>query len=98
MLSQASGKLGSGDLAGAEFSNVVDKMLDATKNMEARSKMLEERLQTSSREISDLRERLETVRRESLTDQLTGIANRKAFDNELEQSVLRAQSKAGLCA
>ncbi len=92
VLSQASGTLGSGNMGGAEISKVVDKMLDATKHMEARSKMLEDRLQTSSREISDLRERLETVRQESLTDQLTGIANRKAFDNEVEQSVLQAQS------
>jgi len=37
--------------------------------------------------VNDLRERLESVRRESLTDQLTGIPNRKAFDKELEASI-----------
>ena len=92
VLSQASGRLGTGDLANAEVRSLVDKMIDATHTMEARAKMLEEKLHGSSKEISDLRERLECVRRESLTDPLTGISNRKAFDNELEQAILRAQS------
>jgi diguanylate cyclase len=58
--------------------------------MEARSKTLELQLQTSSREVSDLRDRLESVKKESLTDQLTGISNRKAFDNELQESIDRS--------
>jgi diguanylate cyclase len=40
--------------------------------------------------VTELRDRLESVRKESLTDQLTGIPNRKAFDNELQESVDRA--------
>jgi diguanylate cyclase len=40
--------------------------------------------------VNDLRERLESVRRESLTDQLTGLSNRKAFDNELKESIERS--------
>ena len=69
---------------------LVARMADATRAMEARSHALEEQLQASSREVTELRQNLESVRRESLTDPLTGIPNRKAFDNELQKSIDRA--------
>ena len=40
-------------------------------------------LQKSSEQVSELRSKLDDVHKESLTDPLTGIANRKAFDNAL---------------
>src|SRR5262249_560436 len=88
-LSQASGELGVNP-SGSALKTMIDHVVSATRAMEARSKTLELQLQTSSREVSDLRERLELVRRESLTDQLTGIANRKAFDNEIMGSIERS--------
>jgi diguanylate cyclase len=69
---------------------LIDGVITATRAMEARSKTLEIQLQTSSREVNELRDRLESVRKEALTDQLTGVANRKAFDNELQESIDRA--------
>src|SRR5262249_49638204 len=48
---------------------------------------LEERLHASKLEINQLQESLETVRNESLTDPLTGLANRKYFDQMLELAV-----------
>jgi len=50
---------------------------------------LEVQLQTSSTEDTVLRERLESARRESLTDPLTGIRT-EAFDTELAESIERA--------
>jgi diguanylate cyclase len=88
-LSKASGELG-GNMSGNALRAMIDQVVTATRAMEARSNTLELQLQTSSREVSDLRQRLDTVRRESLTDQLTGIANRKAFDNELQSSIERS--------
>jgi diguanylate cyclase len=89
-LSKASGDLGGTNLSAGAIKSMIDQVVNATRAMEARSKTLELQLQTSSREVSDLRQRLESVRRESLTDQLTGIANRKAFDSELKASIARS--------
>ena len=89
-LSMASGELNNGTLGQTAIKTLIDQVINATRTMEARSKLLEQQLQTSSREVNDLRERLESVRRESLTDQLTGIANRKAFDSELDAQIERA--------
>jgi diguanylate cyclase len=86
-LSHASGELGDAKLGEGAIKNLIDQVIGATRAMEARSKTLEVQLQTSSREVNDLRDRLESVRRESLTDQLTGIPNRKAFDKVLLESI-----------
>ena len=88
-LSTASGALGHAK-SGEGIKTLIDQVIGATRVMEARSKTLELQLQTSSREVHELRDRLESVRKESLTDQLTGIANRKAFDTELQESIDRA--------
>jgi len=89
-LSKASGELGHGKHGESGIKTLIDQVIGATRAMEARSKTLELQLQTSSREVTELRDRLESVRKESLTDQLTGIANRKAFDTELQESIERA--------
>ncbi len=52
--------------------------------MEQRAKSLEGELQASSQQVSELRDKLDDVRKESLTDPLTGIANRKAFDDAVK--------------
>jgi diguanylate cyclase len=97
-LSAASGELDAGAMPANAVKTLIDQVVNATRTMEARSKLLEQQLQTSSREVSDLKERLESVRRESLTDQLTGIANRKAFDTELDEAIDRAnESGEPLC-
>ena len=88
-LSKASGELGHSNLPESALKTLVEQVINATRAMETRSKALELQLQTSSREVSDLRERLESVRRESLTDELTGIRNRKAFEIELHESIER---------
>jgi diguanylate cyclase len=89
-LSQASGQLGHAKLGEGAIKTLIDGVVGATRAMEARSKTLELQLQTSSREVNDLRDRLESVKKESLTDQLTGISNRKAFDVEMQQSIAHA--------
>ena len=38
-------------------------------------------------EVDNLRRELEQVRQESLTDALTGVANRKAFDMKLDEEI-----------
>lgn len=80
-----SGRSKSSSSSGTELSAVLADVLTATRSMEARNKALEEKLTASSKEIHQLREDLEDMRREALTDALTGIANRKLFDIELRR-------------
>lgn len=85
-LSRASGELGDGQ-SPEELRKFVDTLVVATRSMEARTQTLEKELQHSSQEVSKLKAQLNDVRKESLTDSLTGIANRKAFDTELAASI-----------
>lgn len=57
----------------------------ATQQMRTVTASLERRLQDSTLEINRLREHLEQVRRDAMTDALTQLANRKAFDEELKR-------------
>ena len=81
-LSAATGQLG-GERSPADLRTLVDGLISATRAMEIRAKSLEGELQASSQQVSELRVKLADVRKESMTDPLTGIANRKAFDEAL---------------
>ena len=90
-LSAASGELG-GDHSPDGLRKLVDGLLGATHAMEARAQELETKLQKSSNEIGELKTKLDSVRKESLTDALTGIANRKAFDAELATAIQQSRA------
>ena len=61
---------------------VVD-IIEETDSMDARSKELNNRVNASANEINELRKALDDSRRDALTDGLTGVANRKCFDQEI---------------
>ena len=79
-LSAVSGELG-GENPPDDLRSLVEGLVAATRAMEHRTRSLENELQASSQQVSELRSKLDNVRKESLTDPLTGIANRKAFDD-----------------
>ena len=85
-LSAATGELVS-DRSPADLRKLMDGLITATRAMEHRAKSLEGELQASSAQVSELRTKLADVRKESLTDGLTGIANRKAFDEAARVTV-----------
>jgi diguanylate cyclase len=85
-LSEVKGGLG-GDQSPAGLRNLVDGLLGATRAMEERTKNLEGELERSSEQVSELKVQLDDVRKESRIDQLTGVANRKAFDAELQAAI-----------
>lgn len=58
-----------------------------TRDLAANNRTLEARMRESLTEIDALRETLETTRKESLTDALTGLANRKHFEDMLDRHV-----------
>lgn len=69
---------------------IVASLVLATKDVRATNETLESRLRETRGEIEALRETLEAVRMESLTDPLTGIANRKHFEEMLVKSLDQA--------
>jgi diguanylate cyclase len=85
-LSAASGELGDTQSPDS-LRRLVTNLISATKAMETRTKALEHELHQSSQQVGELRTQLDSVRKESLTDALTGIANRKSFDHELQAAI-----------
>ncbi|MEJ8574675.1 GGDEF domain-containing protein [Microbaculum marinum] len=71
----------------AQLRTVVDTVQKATRDMGDRSATLELQLKASRTQIAELQESLEAIRYESLTDQLTGLANRKHFDHSLDSAI-----------
>ena len=90
-LSQASGALDGGQ-SPQELRTFVDTLIGETRKMEERTKTLEQELQQSSQQVNRLKTQLDSVRKESLTDGLTGVANRKAFDMELDTAISEARA------
>jgi diguanylate cyclase len=70
---------------------LVQTLVKSTSNMERSNLELQKKLKESSEQISDLNQNLELVRSESRTDQLTGIANRKHFDEALEEMIRQSE-------
>jgi diguanylate cyclase len=96
-LDSYSNKLG-GSADGAELRTVVSGLILETQRVAERNRSLQDRLTESSGEITELRQNLEVVRREAMTDALTGIPNRKFFDTRLRSAAQEAmESGEPLC-
>ncbi|WP_297803949.1 diguanylate cyclase [uncultured Brevundimonas sp.] len=65
------------------LAEVVDVLSRATRRIQRHTIVLEKRLESSHTEVNKLRTHLEQVRRDAMTDALTNLANRKAFDEQL---------------
>jgi len=78
-----------------EISAAVDGILSETKQMLDVNSRLESKLRSSSQEILSIKQDLETLRKESASDPLTGIANRKLLDLVLRDAILKCDDNAG---
>ena len=88
-LSGATEKLETAD-SGEQLRPIIESLAAATREMRETNKALEDRLQLSKTEISNLQQSLDAIRAESLTDPLTGLGNRKYFDRSIERAVEQA--------
>ncbi len=96
-LAKVANEIGDGDVT-QNLKTIVDGVAAATRAMESRTKKLENQLEASAGEVNTLREHMETVRQESLVDPLTGLANRRAFDQHMGTAIAEAMSDGGdLC-
>jgi len=77
----------------AAIKRMVDGLVSATARMQERTRGLEKRLQETTQEVDQLRNNLEKVREEAMTDSLTGVANRKRFDETMRKARREADMK-----
>ncbi|MFL5295046.1 MAG: GGDEF domain-containing protein [Phenylobacterium sp.] len=78
---------------GGDMKAVVDGLAAATSKVQAENRTLEDQLAETTAELGRLRENLDQVRRDAMTDGLTGLTNRKAFDERLEALTEKAEAE-----
>ena len=77
---------------------VLGELFETTNDMAEYNEVLEQRLANSKKQIDELQMSLELTRLESFTDELTGLTNRKRFDQTIELEMSEAvESDAPLC-
>jgi diguanylate cyclase len=82
-------------IAPSAMADEVSRVLEETRSTEKHQRLVSLELSQVSAEVESLRKELEQVREESMTDGLTGISNRKAFDAVLEHTIHTAR-EAGM--
>lgn len=82
MLENAAGAL-SAEEDPEKIRETLKGVIDNTQDVIQHSQKLEEELERSNAVMQALKKDLETVRQQALTDGLTNLANRKAFDSEI---------------
>ncbi len=98
-LQGASGELRKSGADEKSIRAVVERLADATQQMEARARELEDKLSNQAKEANELRSNLEQMRQDAMTDALSGLPNRRRFDELLDRMVSEAHSSgAPLCA
>ena len=78
----------------AQLKAVVEDLTAATLKVQADNRLLEAQLADTRGELGRLRESLDQVRRDAMTDGLTNLTNRKAFDESL-LAMCEAAEEAG---
>ncbi len=87
-LGEFSGELAkASDSSSEQLNGVIQDVIVETQKVAQRNKDLETRLNSSAQEIDGLHEDLIKARQEAMTDDLTGLANRKCFDARLTEGM-----------
>jgi len=76
-----------------EVRSMIQDVLSETRSMQDRTKALEVALDESTKELASISDHLVTARQQALTDGLTGIANRRCFDERLEELTAEATAE-----
>ncbi|RAK50884.1 GGDEF domain-containing protein [Phenylobacterium deserti] len=72
---------------------MVQQLTTATQKVTSQNRTLETQLADTTAEVDRLKEHLEQVRRDAMTDGLTNLANRKAFDEALDKACRAAEAQ-----
>ena len=88
-LQTASGDLDR-EISPEAMKTLAERLLAETRHMQKTNSALEQKLEASRDDIASLQRDLDDVRRESMLDPLTKIANRKSFDEGMETAIAEA--------
>jgi diguanylate cyclase len=75
-----------------QIKDVLSTLAAATRDISNKNQALSDQLENSTREVNELRNTLHKARSEALTDSLTGVANRKQFDETLQFRIAESVS------
>ncbi|HRJ67804.1 MAG TPA: diguanylate cyclase, partial [Alphaproteobacteria bacterium] len=75
-----------------DLGKIVTAIVADTKKMVEKNQELEVQLVNSSQQVTELRNNLDTVKKEAMTDGLTGLLNRKAFDQQMLNCVSECET------
>lgn len=78
------------NLNAQQIKAISDTMVSHAQSMNISSKAFRQEMMESSEEVRDLRDQLIEAQVAALTDELTGLGNRKAFNNTIEEYILLA--------
>jgi diguanylate cyclase len=81
-----------GDLDPTDLRAVVAELSASTREMANNNRQLSEQMEVSSRQVETLQSALQSVKTEALTDGLTGLANRRLFDETLRARLSEAEA------
>lgn len=82
----------------APMQEMVKELINRVKNLRESGSQMQVRLKESTREIESLKKNLDKVAKESRCDFLTGVANRKTFDQSLEEQIKVAkETRTDMC-
>ena len=76
--------------AGPTQAGVLQQLVEGAREIRSAMSTLQRRLDESQGEIGKLREEVQRVRGEALVDALTGLANRRAFEQQLGECIASA--------
>lgn len=86
-----------GDIAVPEnVKGVLETITKETERMMRYNEELEKRLDQSSLMMGEIKRDMERIRREAITDGLTGLANRKAFDEQINRITREADREGDI--
>ena len=81
------------NLTPAQFKELTRQLMAKTSEMQAINAQLENKLDSAGEDIAELKKNLEEVQRQSMTDSLTKIYNRKFFDQHISMAITDAREK-----
>lgn len=91
-LTETDRKLATASIDRDTLRGIIEAVVLATRDMQQENAKLGKNLNQSKQNISQLQESLIAVRMESLTDALTGLANRRHFDAALSDVIAAAET------
>ena len=81
-----------------QIHDVIQDVMAETKQVMSSSQQLTDRLNAAMADIEEIKADINDTKKEAKTDRLTGLANRKAFDENIQLTVAEAeQSTENLC-